>query len=300
MKRAIAILCVIMLCIGITACGNKTDGTTPSGNKTDDTAFSEVAHVSDKFFFNSYWTAVQLIPAYPLGDGEPVLNVDLYADIIFYPDGNAKFHNVRNGLYVDDLEKYAECEWKYDETTNEVTLSVPDTGDSLILDYDFDGTCLIYTDGNGDKLRFDNNSDFPSGGAEYCAADVLGSWKLLSLVFESTPAGEVVNAEDIEMSGAITFLSVDDALAVNFVNTSADGTELSVWERPVMVEQCAMYDGCENDDWTMLFTPAETDIFAQNEYYATLLDGDTLKVMIFSYTPDGDFEGVYYQFYGRE
>lgn len=300
MKRAIAILCVIMLCIGITACGNKTDGTTPSGNKTDDTAFSEVAHVSDKFFLNSYWTAAQLIPAYPLGDGEPVLNVDLYADIIFYPDGSAKFHNVRNGLYVDSFEKYAECEWKYDETTNEVTLSVPDTGDSLILDYDFDGTCLIYTDENGDKLRFDYNPDFPSGGAEYCAADVLGSWKLLSLVFESTPAGEVVNAEDIEMSGAITFLSVDDALAVNFVNTYADGTEVSVWKRPVMVEQCAMYDGCENDDWTMLFTPAETDIFAQNEYYATLFDGDTLKVMIFSYTADGDFEGMYYQFYGRE
>ncbi len=284
MKKIIAVLCAVMLCIGLAACGEK----------TDDTSSPETVHVSDKYFANSYWTAVQFIPAYPLGDGEPVLNVDLYADIIFYPDGNAKFHYVSNGVYVEGYEDYAECEWSYDETVNELTFSVPDFGESLKIDYDPDGICLLFTDENGDKLLFENNIEFPSNGEEFCAADLAGSWELLTHTVDDCE----FDAELLGLSGAVSFFATEDGLTVNFVNTDNDGNELSLWDRPVMVQQCAMYEGCVNEAWTVMFMPDESDTFAKNEYYGTMLDENTLQIMIFACSESGEYD-VYYQTYGR-
>lgn len=109
-------------------------------------------------------------------------------------------------------------------------------------------------------------------------ADLAGSWEMVSGEIEgftfSVEEGGMVAYLDITEDGIATYREIQTYEPVEIHDNMA-----------VEMQDNALYDGCPNSAWCAQLITDDTDV----EYYVTLFDRDTLRLMQYSY-----FEGEEY------
>lgn len=293
MKKMISMFCSVLLCLMcLTACGDKpekpdnavspTDQVSQSDTNGKDAApldgtnDSKYDAVTDDDFADTYWVAVEFVSSESQVEVNPMPWETWNVDLILYKEGGAKFRSVMFDSYTEGAQMYSDCWWSVDEDADELQIGLYDA-ETLLFGKVKDGS--LYIDYSGGTLRFERGEEMPINGDEWCTADLVGTWKLETHEIE----GYGGTAEEMGMSGSITFSADYPGLTANFVNHQDNGNEISVWNAPVERTDLGLYDGCYNTRWTVMFELEPDDISYKRECWATMVDRDTLEVMLFSY-----------------
>ncbi len=317
MKRVISMLCAAMLCLGcLAACGDKpeapetgntavTENTKPSvtpilpGGEEDAAGeshepmpepVSEYDEITDADFADSYWVAVEFVSTESQVEVNQMPWETWNVDLILYAEGAAKFRSIMYDAYTEGAKMYADSGWVVDEDTDELQIGLYDA-ETMLFGKVKDG--YLYIDYSGGTLRFERGEEMPANGGEWCAADLVGTWALETHEID----GYAETAEELGMSGSISFFEAYPGLAANFVNHDIAGNESFVWNAPVESSPMALHDGCANEQWSVMFYLEPDEFSYKKECCATMLDRDTLAVMLFSYYEGDEYPAVCYQTY---
>ena len=317
MKRVISLLCAVILTLGcLAACGDKPDvsdtGSNPTGTATkpsatpilpggdDDAAgeshepmpepISEYDEITDADFADTYWVAVEFVSTESQVEVNQMPWETWNVDLILYAEGAAKFRSVMYDAYTEGAEMYADSGWVVDEDTDELQIGLYDA-ETMLFGKVKDGS--LYIDYSGGTLRLERSETEPINGDEWCTGDLVGTWALETHEIE----GYGGTAEEFGLMGSISFFAAYPGLVANFVNHDAAGNETSVWGAPVERTDLGLYDGCYNTRWTVMFYLEPDEISYKRECWATMVDRDTLEVMIFSYYEGDEYPTVCFQTY---
>jgi len=313
MKKVISMLCAIILTLGyLAACGDKPEnpdtGSNPTSTATKPSAapilpggtddgetgaagesndpmpesVSEYNEITDADFADSYWVAVEFVSTESQAEVNQMPWETWNVDLILYTEGAAKFRSIMYDVYTEGAQMYSDCMWVVDEDTDELQIGLYDA-ETLLFGKARDG--YLYIDYSGGTLRFERREEMPINGDEWCTGDLVGTWKLESHEIE----GYGGTAEELGLSGSISFFAAYPGLVANFVDRDSNGNETSAWNAPVERTDLGLYDGCYNTRWTVMFELEPDETTEKIECWATMVDRDTLEVMIFSY-----FEGEEY------
>lgn len=142
-----------------------------------------------------------------------------------------------------------------------------------------------------DEEAVSNSDESTNNNNENSAFDVSvleGEWELVS----GETDGYSYTAEE---AGYTTEFTIESGIA-NYVHTINDVTKS--FDAELKYQDIALYEGCGNDDWSVEFVMIKSDFDAEEEYYATLTDDDTLLLQCFF--PFDGAQGVSYETYKRK
>ena len=124
-------------------------------------------------------------------------------------------------------------------------------------------------------------------------ADKLdGEWVLSGVEVE----GEKLTAEEAGLKSEITITSTTSDVAASYFNSTEYATER--FEAEVIYMEEPLYYQCENDVWSVKFNIISGDFGEDEEFYATLLDDNTL--LLRHLFPFDGAQGVSHQTYTRK
>ena len=317
MKRVISMLCAAVLCLGcLAACGDKpeapqtdnvpvSEATKPSVTPIlpggeDDAAgeshepmpepISEYDEITDADFADTYWVAVEFVSTESQVEVNQMPWETWNVDLILYAEGAAKFRSVMYDAYTEGAKMYADSGWVVDEDTDELQIGLYDA-ETMLFGKVKNGS--LYIDYSGGTLRFERSETEPINGDEWCTGDLVGTWKLETHEIE----GYGATAEELGMMGSVSFFEAYPGLVANFVNHDSAGNETSVWNAPVERTDLGLYDGCYNTRWTVMFELEPDETTDKVECWATMVDRDTLEVMLFSYFEGEEYPALCFQTY---
>ena len=124
-------------------------------------------------------------------------------------------------------------------------------------------------------------------------ADKLdGEWVLSGVEVE----GEKLTAEEAGLESEITITSTTSDVAASYFNSTEYATER--FEAEVIYMEEPLYYQCENDVWSVKFNIISGDFGEDEEFYATLIDDNTL--LLRHLFPFDGTQGVSHQTYTRK
>ena len=119
-----------------------------------------------------------------------------------------------------------------------------------------------------------------------------GEWVLSGVEVE----GEKLTAEEAGLESEITITSTTSDVAASYFNSTEYATER--FEAEVIYMEEPLYYQCENDVWSVKFNIISGDFGEDEEFYATLLDDNTL--LLRHLFPFDGTQGVSHQTYTRK
>ncbi len=238
-------------------------------------------------YINTYWTASE----FTMVEAE-TWTVDMpwemwSVDIFLYEGGKCRFLSVMYDAYLDGSQDYADCVWYIDESTDRLCIG-PEYSEEHVEGYIKDGR--LYIDCYGGTMTFDQK-EMPAPGGQWCMADLVGTWNLVSSEVE----GCVYTPEADGVHGAITFHKYETELEAYYAYEDFSGrTEVSIGV--VAREDKVLYDGFDNKVWrARLVGDKENTVF-----YASLIDRNTMEIMIYTYFDGYEYPAVCSQIFEWE
>jgi hypothetical protein len=119
-----------------------------------------------------------------------------------------------------------------------------------------------------------------------------GEWVLSGVEVE----GEKLTAEEAGLESEITITSTTSDVAASYFNSTEYATER--FEAEVIYMEEPLYYQCENDAWSVKFGIVSGDFGEDEEFYATLIDDNTL--LLRHLFPFDGTQGVSHQTYKRK
>lgn len=255
-------------------------------------------------FADTYWTAV----AYQQKDNNTWLELPAAAsesrsswwlDLFLYADGTMRLRDV-SGNFYDGLSMAGKWEESADgilvitegnhlyegyRPSGEMVeeeLPVFVSADTAVLEKLRESsreTPLLAMQYYGGYIYF-QQAPMPGEDRQLCMADMKGSWTMISGEIE----GSVYGVEE----GILTSIAFEEgkylteAVHTSFAKYVGEITE---FRASVFYREEPLYEGCGNESWSVELRPQSLGK-EDDEYYATLLDEDTLLLQHF-YTIDG-------------
>lgn len=119
-----------------------------------------------------------------------------------------------------------------------------------------------------------------------------GEWVLSGVEVE----GQKLTAEEAGLESEIAITSTTSDVAASYFNSTEYATER--FEAEVIYMEEPLYYQCENDEWSVKFNIISGDFGEDEEFYATLLDDNTL--LLRHLFPFDGTQGVSHQTYTRK
>ncbi|MBQ4528449.1 MAG: hypothetical protein II998_10285 [Clostridia bacterium] len=262
------------------------------------------------------FTNNEIYTVYAITDGSPEVVLDgwsrnsysLKEDGCFFHQGSSGAAYSEFGLYhiSDDNELVCnEFYYTYPDDENPEIIKIfynttgvlfPEESEELditidefwALEEDFSKGTLKLEATTFDKLDEDIVKKALEPKPDFDVSVLEGEWELVS--------GETDGYEyTAEEAGYTTGLTID-AAGAHYSHTLNDETK--TFDAELKYQDIALYEGCGNDDWSVEFVMIESDFDAEEEYYATLTDDDTLLLQCFF--PFDGAQGVSYETYKRK
>ncbi|MBP3415454.1 MAG: hypothetical protein J6L81_09700 [Clostridia bacterium] len=288
MKKYILLFCVMLMCVMLLfGCSDqeteKVDVVSPAQpSSTDAAPVVEYDPISAQELTNTYWKAVSYESAEAGASAMPRDGWNV--DVFLFEGGAARFRSIKNNAYTENADIYADCNWSVDAASGELIV-----GSENKLTGRFMGG-KMYVDFRGGTLCLEK-AEMPLPGAQWCPADLIGTWSLKSVEIE----GYQYSAEEEGSHGSMSFFAGDSGITVNHVQSDVAGNVTEIVDAPVKYEETALYEGCENEVWSAMFLGDDG-----SEYYVTITDRNTLRLLIFSYIAELEYPVVCYQTYAWE
>lgn len=229
------------------------------------------------FYQGSSGAAMSAFGIYHISnDGESVCN-DFY---FTYPNDNDPsvielFHNTTGIFYNEDGEKLdmtLDEFWALQDEMSEGTSKIEGKPFSKL-----------------DAKIIEKANEKPS----VPGTDLLdGEWVLSGVEVE----GEKLTAEEAGLESEITITSTTSDVAASYFNSTEYATER--FEAEVIYMEEPLYYQCENDVWSVKFNIISGDFGEDEEFYATLIDDNTL--LLRHLFPFDGAQGVSHQTYTRK
>ena len=134
----------------------------------------------------------------------------------------------------------------------------------------------------------------PAKGGEYCMADLFGQWRMVSgeTVTEGDPEVWNFTASEMEIDRRLTFHSSWDETepdGVDYYDEWHPGYLREAQAMTVEYQETPIYEGCGNEAWRLQLFSVETiyQNYAEEEFYVTVLDADTLLLQVRLKDTDG-------------
>ena len=205
------------------------------------------------------------------------------ADLIIYKEGAARLRSVKDFSYVKETAVFADASWTVGSDAKSLILSEYEDGAGQSLTGWMQEGKLYLSDGTGIFIM--EKGTMPVGGAEWLPADLAGNWKLVTSEIE----GYEATAEELGLEGSISFLPADDMrMAVDYWLLDEYGNETFAFDESIEYKEEQLHEGCENESWIVSFASED----GKTEYYATMINRDYLRMMIFSYMEDMEYPAV--------
>ena len=233
----------------------------------------------DGSFFNmgSNGAAYSIIGTYHISKDNEVVCDDYY---FTYPDDNDPsiieiYHN-NTGIYVrDDSEKLditLDDFWTLQEDAAKGTVKLTATPFAKL-----------------DKAIIEKANEKPS----VPGTDLLdGEWVLSGVEVE----GQKLTAEEAGLESEIIVTSITSDVTATYFNSTEYATER--FEAEVIYVDEPLYYQCENGEWSVKFSIISGDFGEDEEFYATLIDDNTL--LLRHLFPFDGAQGVSHQIYTRK
>ncbi len=145
----------------------------------------------------------------------------------------------------------------------------------------------------GDRFWLEQQP-MPARGGEYCMADLLGQWHMVS--GETVTEGEsevwTFTAGEMEINRTLTFHSSwddEEPNGVDFYDEWHPGYFREARAMTADYQETPVYAGCGNEAWCLRLSGAEPvyQNYMEEEFYVTVLDEDTLLFQVRLKDTDG-------------
>ncbi|MBR3706594.1 MAG: hypothetical protein IKM19_06460 [Firmicutes bacterium] len=203
-------------------------------------------------------------------------------DLILYKEGAARLRSVKDYAYVEETAVFADASWTVGTDGKTLILSEYAGGSGETLTGWMQEGKLYLSDGTGTFIM--EKGSMPVNGAEWLPADMVGIWKLSTNEIE----GYVETAEELGIEGYLSFSAYDGGLAADYYTSDDSGILTEVFADQVKYEEMSLHEGCANEVWSVSFTSED----GLTECYATIIDRDTLRMMIFTYLDGMEYPAV--------
>lgn len=294
MRKWIALLLVLLLTGGMTACASQQGpvSTAPTGTETTEDRYVPIGNE------DTYWVAKSYRS--DDGEGEKVQNLDpkqWAMDLLVRVDGTACFRDIHEGICLMD-DSCLELIWERTGEGDFLFYCVLYPQPILRGSYDGGVLSLEYWEAT---LEMEQKPIPQTAGQRHAPAELAGTWVMVSGETE----GYVWEAMPAELSSLVFKMTAYDGPLV----MTADMEERDYFGNmrycdyglATQVLSEPLYEGCENEAWCIRIGEAspkdENGFPTQTEYYATLLSGDTLLLQRY-YTMDG-YPAISHQTYRR-
>lgn len=313
-RFAVALLCLLLPLV-LASCGrngrkmgeNSPSSALPPINKESSTYSdalpentSEPEDTEDPWT-NTCWQAVRYIMAKEGQTMEGTLPEDDWViELYLLEGGGARYREWKPwsfdyiGVYHLLLGIGPDCFW-YSDGSGGFFLSTEADGtneDTVFAQgHMADGQLML--DFLGDQFWMERQP-MPAKGGEYCMADLFGQWRMVSgeTVTEGDPEVWNFTASEMEIDRRLTFHSSWDETepdGVDYYDEWHPGYLREAQDMAVEYQETPIYEGCGNEAWRLQLFSVETiyQNYAEEEFYVTVLDADTLLLQVRLKDTDG-------------
>lgn len=296
-RNLFALLLIVSLSAGhLTGCGSVESGDTQPSETTQAPEATQSAAENPIGVEDTYWTAVSCFNE-ETGENEELLPGEWAMNLMVRGDGTARFRDIQENISLSD-DSLLDLRWEQSAEAEYVFYSSLRSEPVLRGSWEDGILSLEYYDM---QLTMEQGKLPQTVGETYSPAELRGTWLQMS--------GETEGWEWEAMPGKLSSIVFDTTYTDERMMLIADMEErdyyedlmYSAYDQEVTVLEEPLYEGCENESWSVRIGPAsavdENGVPLETETYATLIDYNTLQVQQY-YNLDG-YPAVSHQTYWR-